>query len=410
MAGPRGRARRHRARARPAGHLRGLGGLRGPRRPARRLPARPATSSTRSSATPTTPGPACTATSARAACTPGSRSTCTPPRAWPRTAGSWNAPPTWSCATAARCPASTATASPAASCCRMFGDEVVRAVRRASRTLFDPDDRMNPGKVVRPAPARRAPAAGGDWAPAAPRSDLFFGYPDDGGSFAQAANRCVGRRQVPPARARRRHGDVPVLPGHPARRSTPPGAGPGCCSRCSTATATRPITDGWRSTEVARRARPVPGLQGLQDRLPGQRGHGDVQGRVPGPPLPATGCGPAPTTPLGWLPVRPRRSTGSGWPGRSTRLSHDPAAAPARHADRRPRGPRDARVRRRTRCSAGTPGAAPARHGPRGGTGAAVAGHVHQPLPPARRAGRGPGARRRRLAGARSRPSRCAAG
>ncbi|HJT57716.1 MAG TPA: heterodisulfide reductase-related iron-sulfur binding cluster, partial [Ktedonobacteraceae bacterium] len=32
---------------------------------------------------------------------------------------------------------------------------------------------------------------GGDWAPAAPQ-DLFFRYPHDGGSFAQAASRCVG--------------------------------------------------------------------------------------------------------------------------------------------------------------------------------------------------------------------------
>ena len=35
----------------------------------------------------------------------------------------------------------------------------------------------------------------------------------------------------------------------------------------------------------ARRARPVPGLQGLHRRLPGQRRHGHLQGRVPRPPL-----------------------------------------------------------------------------------------------------------------------------
>ena len=73
--------------------------------------------STTSSATPATPAPASTGTSARAACTPGSRSTSTPPRASRPTAGSWSGPPTWSCRTAVRCPASTATARAAASCC-----------------------------------------------------------------------------------------------------------------------------------------------------------------------------------------------------------------------------------------------------------------------------------------------------
>ena len=50
---------------------------------------------------------------------------------------------------------------------------------------------MNPGKVVRPARLDEHLRLGGDWAPAAPQ-DLFFRYPHDGGSFAQAASRCVG--------------------------------------------------------------------------------------------------------------------------------------------------------------------------------------------------------------------------
>ena len=47
------------------------------------------------------------------------------------------------------------------------------------------------------------------------------------------------------------------------------------------------ITDGFRSERGARGARPLPVLQGLQGRLPGQRRHGDLQGRVPLPPLQA---------------------------------------------------------------------------------------------------------------------------
>lgn len=58
-------------------------------------------------------------------------------------------------------------------------------------TIFDPDNRMNSGKVVAPAPLDTHLRLGGDWSPATPQ-DVYFRYPDDGGSFAEAANRCVG--------------------------------------------------------------------------------------------------------------------------------------------------------------------------------------------------------------------------
>src|SRR5262249_61423291 len=47
------------------------------------------------------------------------------------------------------------------------------------------------GKVVHSAPLYQHLRLGRGWSPAAPQ-DLFFLYPHDGGSFAQAANRCVG--------------------------------------------------------------------------------------------------------------------------------------------------------------------------------------------------------------------------
>ena len=73
---------------------------------------------------------------------------------------------------------------------RMFGQRLVGAFGEV-KAIFDPDNRMNPGKVVHPARLDEHLRLGGDWSPAAPR-DLFFGYPEDGGSFVQAANRCVG--------------------------------------------------------------------------------------------------------------------------------------------------------------------------------------------------------------------------
>ncbi|MEV0219040.1 FAD-binding and (Fe-S)-binding domain-containing protein [Streptomyces sp. NPDC050704] len=73
---------------------------------------------------------------------------------------------------------------------RMFGDELVEAFGRL-KAVFDPLDRMNPGKVVAPYRLDEHLRLGGDWAPYDPR-DLHFRFPDDGGSFAEAANRCVG--------------------------------------------------------------------------------------------------------------------------------------------------------------------------------------------------------------------------
>ncbi|MFJ8149081.1 FAD-binding and (Fe-S)-binding domain-containing protein [Streptomyces sp. NPDC096048] len=73
---------------------------------------------------------------------------------------------------------------------RMFGDGLVEAFGRL-KAVFDPLDRMNPGKVVAPYGLDENLRLGGDWAPYEPR-DLHFRFPHDGGSFSQAANRCVG--------------------------------------------------------------------------------------------------------------------------------------------------------------------------------------------------------------------------
>ncbi len=72
----------------------------------------------------------------------------------------------------------------------MFGGEVVDLFGRVKR-LFDPDDLMNPGKVAFPASLDENLRFGKDWSPR-PTEDLYFGFPEDGGSFAKAASRCVG--------------------------------------------------------------------------------------------------------------------------------------------------------------------------------------------------------------------------
>ncbi|MFC9313644.1 FAD-binding and (Fe-S)-binding domain-containing protein [Streptomyces nigra] len=71
---------------------------------------------------------------------------------------------------------------------RMYGEETVRLFERA-KAVWDPDDLLNPGMLVRPAPldANLRFAV-------LPRDpvDVAFGYPADGGDFAAAVRRCVG--------------------------------------------------------------------------------------------------------------------------------------------------------------------------------------------------------------------------
>jgi FAD/FMN-containing dehydrogenase/Fe-S oxidoreductase len=73
---------------------------------------------------------------------------------------------------------------------KMFGEDVVRAFGQL-KAIFDPQDRMNPGKTVAPYRLDEHLKLGSEWAP---HHDgrLHFSYPHDGGSFVAAANRCVG--------------------------------------------------------------------------------------------------------------------------------------------------------------------------------------------------------------------------
>ena len=72
---------------------------------------------------------------------------------------------------------------------KMFGDELVQAFREF-KSIWDPDWKMNPGKVVDPYPITSNLRLGPDYAP--PRPKTHFSYPDDGGSFAHATVRCIG--------------------------------------------------------------------------------------------------------------------------------------------------------------------------------------------------------------------------
>jgi len=72
---------------------------------------------------------------------------------------------------------------------KMYGPEVVRAFREF-KTIWDPGNRMNPGKIVDPFPLTSNLRLGPEYRPT--EYGGHFAYADDGGSFTQATRRCVG--------------------------------------------------------------------------------------------------------------------------------------------------------------------------------------------------------------------------
>ncbi|MFJ7905052.1 FAD-binding and (Fe-S)-binding domain-containing protein [Streptomyces sp. NPDC096198] len=126
---------------------------------------------------------------------------------------------------------------------RMFGERLVTAFGDL-KTLFDPGNRMNPGKIVDPNPVDGQLRLGADWRPATPVT--HFGYPEDDHSFTRAVMRCVGVGNC------RTHEGGVMCPSYRATRE----------EEHSTRGRARllfellgghrdsVITEGWRSTEV----------------------------------------------------------------------------------------------------------------------------------------------------------------
>ena len=72
---------------------------------------------------------------------------------------------------------------------KMFGPELVQAFREFKR-IWDPQNKMNPGKVVDPFPIDENLRLGADFQPWEPKT--HFKFPEDEGHFWHAAMRCVG--------------------------------------------------------------------------------------------------------------------------------------------------------------------------------------------------------------------------
>ncbi|MET8581074.1 FAD-binding and (Fe-S)-binding domain-containing protein [Streptomyces collinus] len=125
---------------------------------------------------------------------------------------------------------------------RMYGEETVRLFERA-KAVWDPDDLLNPGMLVRPAPLDanlrfavlpRRPV------------DVAFGYPADGGDFGAAVRRCVG---VAKCRTTTAAGPAVMCPSFRATGEEEHSTR-GRARLLHEMLAGELVTDGWRSPEV----------------------------------------------------------------------------------------------------------------------------------------------------------------
>ena len=105
----------------------------------------------------------------------------------------------------------------------MFGPALYAAFRELKRT-FDPQDILNPGKIV-DAPPLTANLRFGP-AYVTPEVPTTFDFTADGG-LTRAAELCAG---VGECRKKRGGTHVPVLPGHAPRSNTARAAGPTRCA------------------------------------------------------------------------------------------------------------------------------------------------------------------------------------
>ncbi len=123
---------------------------------------------------------------------------------------------------------------------KMFGPELVQAFREF-KSAWDPDWKMNPGKLIDPYKLDQNLRLGANYAPWEPATR--FQFPTDHGSLAQATLRCVGV-----GKCRREEGGV-MCPSYRATRDEEHSTR-GRAHLLWEMTQGEVIRDGWRSDEV----------------------------------------------------------------------------------------------------------------------------------------------------------------
>jgi FAD/FMN-containing dehydrogenase/Fe-S oxidoreductase len=123
---------------------------------------------------------------------------------------------------------------------RMYSAEMIEAFREFKQ-IWDPDWKMNPGKLVDPYRVDENLRLGTTWNP--PRVQTHFQYPDDHRSFAAATERCVG------AGVCRRHEGGTMCPSYMVTREEKHSTR-GRARLLGEMIRGETVTDGWRSEEV----------------------------------------------------------------------------------------------------------------------------------------------------------------
>jgi Fe-S oxidoreductase len=124
---------------------------------------------------------------------------------------------------------------------KQYGEELVGAFREFKR-IWDPDGKMNPGKVVDPYKLDENLKLGADYDPWRP--PVKFAYPLDEGDFAHATVRCVGV-----GKCRRPHGEDVMCPSFMVTRDEMHTTR-GRARLLFEMLEGELITDGWQSDEV----------------------------------------------------------------------------------------------------------------------------------------------------------------
>lgn len=127
---------------------------------------------------------------------------------------------------------------------KMFGDEMIEAFRQF-KSIWDPEWRMNPGKVVAPYRIDENLRLGAAYNP--PSVKTHFQFPDDRHSFGYATERCVGTGVC--RRLNGQPGSDTMCPSYMVTREEKHSTR-GRARLLSEMLRGDPVTDGWRSEEV----------------------------------------------------------------------------------------------------------------------------------------------------------------
>lgn len=122
----------------------------------------------------------------------------------------------------------------------MYGPELVRAFGEF-KAIWDPQGKMNPGKIVDPYKMDEHLRLGSSYNPWLPKT--HFQFPDDGGSFANAALRCVGVGKC------RRHEGGTMCPSYMATREEQ-NSTRGRAHLLFEMLQGNPLQDGWRDETI----------------------------------------------------------------------------------------------------------------------------------------------------------------